>query len=219
MMVSQQLDHVVNVYGFISTSISPITNKLYRMVNQKTLILSFKNDEITTTSSRCWHLWLFIKRYKTYRNQTSYEKKPPCTDLTLQLLIPIRSHDQCLWLHLYCSKPYNNQTWQNSRPAYTDLTLQVAMRSLQLSHVVNIIGIIFTSISSITIEMSKAVDQFLLILPFTNTLRSRDKCPCFIFLSISLITTNFTVTTTSLRWPHFTDGDYATTTRSRNSGL
>ena len=89
MMVSQQLDHVVNVYGFISTSISPITNKLYRMVNQKTLILSFKNDEITTTSSRCWHLWLFIKRYKTYRNQTSYEKKPPCTDLTLQLLIPI----------------------------------------------------------------------------------------------------------------------------------
>lgn len=198
MMVSQQLDHVVNVYGFISTSISPITNKLYRMVNQKTLILSFKNDEITTTSSRCWHLWLFIKRYKTYRNQTSYEKKPPCTDLTLQLLIPIRSHDQCLWLHLYCSKPYNNQTWQNSRPAYTDLTLQVAMKSLQLSHVVNIIGIIITSIRSITIEMGKAVDQFLLIFPCTNTLRSRDKCLCFIFLSISLITTNFTVNTTSL---------------------
>ena len=198
MMVSQQLGHAVNVYGFISTSISPITNKLYRMVNQKTLILSFKNDEITTTSSRCWHLWLFIKRYKTYRNQTSYEKKPPCTDLTLQLLIPIRSHDQCLWLHLYCSKPYNNQTWQNSRPAYTDLTLQVAMKSLQLSHVVNIIGIIITSIRSITIEMGKAVDQFLLIFPCTNTLRSRDKCLCFIFLSISLITTNFTVNTTSL---------------------
>ena len=67
--------------------------------------------------------------------------------------------------------------------------------------------------------MGKAVDQFPLILPCTNTLSSRDKCLCFVFLFISLITTNFTVNTTSLQWPYFTDGDYATKTRSRNSGL
>ena len=39
MVTSPKLGHLINVYGFTSTSLSPIKTKLSRMLDQHTLIL------------------------------------------------------------------------------------------------------------------------------------------------------------------------------------
>ena len=67
-------------------------------------------------------------------------------------------------------KTDNNQTSQEGRPAHTDLILQVTMTSLQQDHVTSIYGMISTSISPITTELGRMVDQYALIthLPCRN---------------------------------------------------
>ena len=50
-MASIQLGHVTIAYNFISNSISPITIKRGRMVDNDTLILLCRNYDITTTGS------------------------------------------------------------------------------------------------------------------------------------------------------------------------
>ena len=47
---SPQPGLIINIYGFTSTSISPITTKFRRMVDQHTLILPCKYDGVTTSS-------------------------------------------------------------------------------------------------------------------------------------------------------------------------
>ena len=71
--------------------------------------------------------------------------------------------------------------------------------------------------------MVKIADQYLLILlcRYDDIIkaRSREKLLYFISISISPITTNFTVKMTSLQWPYFTVGDDATIIRSRDGSL
>ena len=45
-MMSPQLGHVINVYGFISSSITPITSKPGRTVDQHAPILPCGNDDV-----------------------------------------------------------------------------------------------------------------------------------------------------------------------------
>ena len=51
-IMSPQLRHVTNIYGIISTFLTPIISRLNMMVNHHTLVLPGRIDVVTTTRSR-----------------------------------------------------------------------------------------------------------------------------------------------------------------------
>ena len=78
-MTSPQVDHVTNIYGFISNSISSVTTKFGRRVDQHLQLHLYSSyDDIPTPRS---------PDYKPYNNHTSQKGRPACTDLTLQVIM------------------------------------------------------------------------------------------------------------------------------------
>ena len=49
--MSSQIGYVANIYGFVSTFISPITTRLDMIVNHYPLILPGRDYDVTTTRS------------------------------------------------------------------------------------------------------------------------------------------------------------------------
>ena len=58
--MSSKLGHMTNVYGFISTSLSPIITELCTMVDQHTLILSGRNDNVSPKVFKMTKVYGFI---------------------------------------------------------------------------------------------------------------------------------------------------------------
>ena len=97
---SPQAGLVINIYGFTSTSVSPITTKFRRMVDQNTLILPCKYDGVTTSSHD----------QGLFKNQTSYEAKPTCIDLTLELLMSLLQLGHVTKVYRFISTSINSIT-------------------------------------------------------------------------------------------------------------
>ena len=95
MMKSPQVGHMTNVYDFISTATNLITTKLGKIVDQHTLILPCRYDDITTTRSRNQSAWFISISIKP--ETTKLHWKPHQYDLTLLIgndeVITIRSCD------------------------------------------------------------------------------------------------------------------------------
>ena len=85
MMTSTQLNHLTNVYGFISTPISLINTKLCWMVDQHALIFPCRYDDVTAVRSPDQCLWLYLDFQKPYNNQSWEDDRPACPDLFLQV--------------------------------------------------------------------------------------------------------------------------------------
>ena len=87
MMISLQLNHLTNISGFISTSVSPIIIEIGRMIHLHALML-------TSIWWLCHHLsvmWKSLILYSLFQNlgtnHANWHGRPTCTKLTLYVII------------------------------------------------------------------------------------------------------------------------------------
>lgn len=121
-MMSSQLGRVINVYGFISSSITPITSKPGRIVEQYAPILPCGNDDVTKTRPRdeCYGFMSTSASPITTSVGRMVEQHALILFCRNDDFITTRQCDLHLWLYLHFSVFYNNQTSQEGRPLCTD---------------------------------------------------------------------------------------------------
>ena len=83
--MSPQLRHVTNIYGIISTFLTPIISRLNMMVNYHTLVLPGRIDVVTTTRSRYYCLWVYLHFHKPYDNKTWQDGRPAPSYSTMKV--------------------------------------------------------------------------------------------------------------------------------------